>query len=214
MSDDITVHITEPGLQVVVLNSEVTIALKHKGQTFDGARVAMFLGVVDPKTIHRYFDSQRFPNATSVKKPVFGRVAEVRTIDRWKPTPYLQFFSALHSTIGRRFTERHALRYVELVSIGQFSFDDSYLKELGYRLTVLRMVDAMRRQKKADAVFPIKPKPYREVVKTSSSSEDAYETQRSTNTLLMSSIASTSSSSYSSSSDSSSSDSGSSGSCD
>jgi len=213
MSDDITVHITEPGMQVVVLNSEVTIALKHRGHTFDGARVALFLGVVDTKTVYRYFESQRFPNATSVKKPVFGRVAEVRTIDRWKQVSYIQLFSALHSTIGRRFTERHALRYVELVSIGQFSFDDAYLKELGNRLTILRMAEAMRRQKTAAAVFNTKPKPYHEVVKPSSSSDDAYESQRSTNALLTSSIASSSSSSYSSSSDSSS-DNGGSSSCD
>jgi len=209
MKHDVSIHINAPDLKVVVLNGEVTFALKHAGDTFIGARLALFMGVVDTETVRKYFQAVKHPKTILVKKPVFGRVADVRTIDRWSTPVHLQLFESIKSLMGSRFSERHAMRIMEVVSIGQFSFDETYLKELGYRMAVVRMNEMIRRQPVQRAkVHPSYTRPSREDTKTSTSSDDGNESQRSTNALLASTFSGPVSASYSSACDVSSSDSG------
>lgn len=200
MKHDVSIHINAPDLKVLVLNDEVTFALRHEGNTFIGARLALFMGVVDTETIRKYFQAVKHPKTILVKKPVFGRVADVRAIDRWNNPIHLQLFESVKSLMGSRFTERHAMRIMEVVSIGQFSFDETYLKELGYRLAVIRMNEMIRRQ----PVPYVKPEP--KDVKTYWTSNGAGEVQSSTDTVL---LASPIKASYMDSNDASSSDSGS-----
>lgn len=213
MKHDVSIHINTPDLKVLVLNSEVTLALKHESDTFIGARLALFMGVVDTETIRKYFQAVKHPKTILVKKPVFGRVAEVRAIDRWNNPVHLQLFESVKSLMGRRFTERHAMRIMEVVSIGQFSFDETYLKELGYRLAVIRMNEMIRRQpqpKTAPAKAPLSRINWApETDSKTSSSDDGSEIQRSTNTAMSTMFASPIKASYMDTADPSSSDGGS-----
>jgi len=205
MKHDVSVHINDNDLKVIVLNGDLTIAMKHQGNTFIGARVALFLGVVDTKTLRKYFDAVKQPKASWVTTPVFGQIAEVRSIDYWKHRNYLQLFSALRSMLGKGFTDAHAFRIIEAVTIGQFSFSETDLQELGYRMAVMRMNEIIRAQPMPATPRPSQPRqPHGQFT----SSDDGQESQRSTNALMSSMFASPISASYMDSCDSSSSDSG------